>query len=62
MSIPVQQADATTFPTVDTAAIAAIAAQPQPPATDQREPKWRDMADNGLRPIVFNPYSWRGAL
>lgn len=62
VSIPVQQADATSFPTIDTAAIAAIAAQPQPPATDHREPKWREMSDNGLRPIVFNPYSWRGAL
>ena len=62
VSVPVQQADATAFPAIDKAAIAAIAAQPQPPAADRREPKWRDMADNGLRPIVFNPYSWRGAL
>jgi hypothetical protein len=62
VSVPVQQADASAFPTIDTAAIAAIAAQPQPPATDHSEPKWRELADNGLRPIVFNPYSWRGAL
>lgn len=62
VSIPVQQADATSFPTVDTAAIAAIAARPKPPDSDRSEPKWRDMADNALRPIVFNPYSWRGAL
>jgi hypothetical protein len=62
VSVPVQQVDATSFPTIDAAAIAAIAAQPEPPPTDHREPKWRELADNGLRPIVFNPYSWRGAL
>lgn len=62
VAIPVQQADAASFPSVDTAAIAAIAAAPQPPAGEHREPRWRDLADNALRPIVFNPYSWRGAL
>lgn len=62
VAVPVQQADATGFPAIDMAAIAAIAAQPERPPTDLREPKWRDLADNALRPIVFNPYSWRGAF
>lgn len=62
VSVPVTQADATAFPGIDTATIAAIAAQPAPPATEHHEPRWRELADNGLRPIVFNPYSWRGAL
>lgn len=63
VSVPVQQADAVSFPTIDTAAIAAIAAAPEPaPAEKLKEPKWRNLADNGLRPVVFNPYSWRGRL
>jgi hypothetical protein len=62
VSVPVTQADGSAFPVLDRAAIAAMAAQPQPAPTDHHEPKWRDLADNGLRPIVFNPYSWRGAL
>ncbi|MBK6850908.1 MAG: hypothetical protein IPG93_04645 [Burkholderiales bacterium] len=62
VSVPVTQADGSAYPALDAAAIAAIAAAPQPPANNHAEPKWRDLADNGLRPIVFNPYSWRGAL
>ena len=62
ISVPVQQADAAAFPSVDSAALAANAARPEPPPTEHREPRWRELADNGLRPIVFNPYSWRGAL
>jgi hypothetical protein len=62
VAVPVQQEDASSFPEVDAAAIAAIANQAQPDADDHREPKWRDLADNALRPIVFNPYAWRGAL
>ncbi|HET8747462.1 MAG TPA: hypothetical protein VFM98_17815 [Ramlibacter sp.] len=62
VSIPVQQDDPGSFPVVDTAAIAAIAASEPPGPDDHREPKWRDLADNGLRPIIFNPYAWRGAL
>ena len=62
VSVPVVQADGTAFPSIDDVAIAAIAAQPAPPPTEHREPRWRELADNGLRPIVFNPYSWRGAL
>lgn len=61
VAVPVVQAEANTFPTIDTAALAAIAAQPEPAPTDLREPKWRDLADNAPRPIVFNPYAWRGA-
>ncbi len=61
VSVPVTQADANTFPTIDTAALAAIAAQPAPAPGDHSEPKWRELADNALRPIVFNPYAWRGA-
>ena len=37
------------------------AAAPAPAADAVQEPRWRDLADNSLRPIVFNPYSWRGA-
>lgn len=64
VSVPVTQADAASFPAIDTAAIAAIAAQPEPPVPADRlkEPKWRNLADNSLRPCVFNPYSWRGRL
>ena len=62
VAVPVTQADGSAYPALDAAAIAAIAAAPQPPANNHAEPKWRDLADNGLRPIVFNPYSWRGAL
>lgn len=61
VSVPVTQADANTFPAIDAAALAAIAAQPEPAPLEQREPRWRDLADNAPRPIVFNPYSWRGA-
>lgn len=62
VAVPVLQADANAFPTVDVVAIAAIGAAAAPAPGDQREPKWRDLADNSLRPIVFNPYSWRGAV
>jgi hypothetical protein len=62
VSVPVLQADATTFPSIDSATLAALDAQPSPAPTEHPEPRWRDLADNGLRPIVFNPYSWRGAL
>lgn len=62
VSVPVQQASASSFPVVDTAAIAAIAATEQPAPGEHPEPKWRDLADNALRPIVFTPYAWRGAL
>jgi hypothetical protein len=61
VSVPVTQADATSFPAIDAAAIAAIAASPEP-ADPLQEPKWRNLADNRLRPVVFNPYSWRGRL
>ena len=62
VSVPVLQADGNTFPTVDLAGINAIASAAEPAAGDLREPRWRDLADNSLRPIVFNPYSWRGAV
>ena len=61
VSVPVRQADANAFPTLDLDALAAIAAAPAPAADAVQEPRWRDLADNSLRPIVFNPYSWRGA-
>lgn len=58
VSLPVIAGEADGFPALDTEALAAIAAQdPVPPGT---EPVTGDLADNGLRPIVFNPYSWRG--
>jgi hypothetical protein len=61
VSVPVTQADANAFPAIDVAALATIAAQPEPAQGEHREPRWRDIADNALRPIVFNPYVWRGA-
>ncbi|WP_349744322.1 hypothetical protein [Roseateles cavernae] len=63
VTVPVRQAEAGAFPQPDTEAIAAIAAAPEPPP-EQRwaEPAWRELADNSLRPLVFNPYSWRGRL
>ncbi len=61
VSVPVTQVDANAFPVIDQAALAAIAAQPEPVPGEHREPRWRDLADNALRPIVFNPYAWRGA-
>jgi len=64
VSVPVLQTDSTSFPTADIAALAAIAAAAEPTTDAARnaEPKWRDLADNSLRPVVFNPYSWRGRL
>lgn len=63
VSVPVAQADGGAFPRIDAAAIAAISARPEPPPAERlREPKWRNLADNSLRPCLFNPYSWRGRL
>lgn len=61
VSVPVTQAAPGAFPTIDADAVAAIAAAPEPGPDAPPEPAWRDLADNGLRPVVFNPYSWRGA-
>jgi hypothetical protein len=59
VSVPVTQPDADGFPFIDTFAMAEVAAEgPKPPGV---EPLQGDLADNGLRPVVFNPYSWRGA-
>lgn len=59
VSVPVQQPGADGFPVIDAEALAAVAAEgPKPPGL---EPLQGDLADNGLRPVVFNPYSWRGA-
>lgn len=59
VAIPVLQPGADGFPVIDTETIAAVAAEgPKDPGV---EPLQGDLADNGLRPIVFNPYSWRGA-
>ncbi|WP_157270214.1 hypothetical protein [Azohydromonas aeria] len=67
VSVPVRQDSPTGFPTLDEAAIAAIAARTRPAPGEV--PEWqrladqdpRELADNGLRPIVFNPHAWRGA-
>lgn len=61
VSVPMQQTDATSFPSIDKAAIAVIAAEAERLPNDLHEPKWRDLANNALRPIVLSPYSWRGA-
>jgi len=47
--VPVRQATANTFPTLDMLAIESTLPD-------------GDLASNGLRPIVFTPYSWRGAV
>jgi hypothetical protein len=47
--VPVRQASADAFPTLDMLIIESMGAG-------------GDLADNGLRPIVFTPYSWRGAV
>lgn len=59
VSVPVQQPGADGFPVIDPEALAAVATEGQKPPG--REPLQGDLADNGLRPVVFNPYSWRGA-
>lgn len=59
VSIPVQTPGADGYPVIDPEALAAVAAEPAKPAGV--EPLRGDLADNGLRPVVFNPYSWRGA-
>lgn len=59
VSVPVQQPAAGGFPVIDTEALAAVAGEGPKPAG--LEPLQGDLADNGLRPVVFNPYSWRGA-
>lgn len=49
LSVPVVQAAANDFPTLDLARALAAGAP-------------TDLADNLLRPVVFNPYSWQGAI
>jgi hypothetical protein len=52
ISLPVIQSSPVDFPAVDDAALnAALAASAA-----------ADLADNSLRPVVFNPLAWRGAL
>lgn len=49
LRVPVVQALPNDFPTLDLPRIAALGAA-------------ADLAHNGLRPVIFNPYSWQGAL
>jgi hypothetical protein len=48
LPVPVKQAQAGGFPELDAARL------DDPAGT-------RDLADNALRPVIFNPYVWRGA-